>query len=62
MQTAECEFTFALVLFKNENRDESLEQLAKSHMTFANALGEFDRKTKDVESIIKRIEGGAGHH
>jgi hypothetical protein len=31
-------------------------------MTFANALGEFDRNTKDVEQIIKRIEGGAGHH
>jgi hypothetical protein len=31
-------------------------------MTFANALGEFDRKTKEVEQIIKRIEGGAGGH
>jgi hypothetical protein len=53
------------VLFKNENRDESLDHLSKSHMTFANALGEFDRKTKDVEQVIKRIEGGggaAGHH
>ena len=64
IQTAECEFTFGLVLFKNENRDESIEHLAKAHMTFANSLGEFDRKTKDVEQIIKRIEGGAGggHH
>lgn len=62
VQTAECEFTFGLVLFKNENRDESIDHLAKSHMTFANALGEFDRKTKEVEQIIKRIEGGAGGH
>lgn len=50
--------TFALVLFKNENRDEALEHMSKAHMTFANALGEFDRKTKDVEAIVKRIETG----
>jgi hypothetical protein len=49
VQTAECEFTFSLVLFKNENREESLEHMAKAHMTFANNLGEFDRKTKEVE-------------
>lgn len=55
VQTAECEFTFSLVLFKNENREEALEHMAKSHMTFANNLGEFDRKTKEVEGIIKRI-------
>jgi hypothetical protein len=29
--------------------------MAKAHMIFANALGEFDRKTKEVESIIKQI-------
>lgn len=30
-------------------------------MAFANVLGELDRKTKEVETIIKRIEG-VGHH
>lgn len=63
VQYAECEFTFALVLFKNENRDEALEHMANAHMTFANALGEFDRKTKEVEAIIKRVQmQGGGHH
>lgn len=39
-------------------------------MTFGNVLGEFDRKTKEVEAVIKRVEmqggaggqGGHGHH
>jgi len=61
VQTAECDFTFALVLFKNENREEALDHMAKAHMTFANALGEFDRKTKEVESIIKRIQMQGGN-
>lgn len=62
VQTAECEFTFALVLFKNENREEALEHMEKSHMTFATTLGEFDRKTKEVEAIIKRVQGGQSNH
>jgi F420-0:gamma-glutamyl ligase-like protein len=66
IQTAECEFTFALVLFKNENRDEALDHMTKAHNTFANSLGEFDRKTKEVENIIKRVQmqggQGNGHH
>ena len=62
VQTAECEFTFALVLFKNENREEAIDHMGKAHITFANVLGEFDRKTKEVEAIVKRIEGGGGHH
>ena len=55
VQTAECDFTFALVLFKNENREEALDLLAKAQNTFAMAFGEFDRKTKEVETIMKRV-------
>ncbi len=66
VQTAECQFTFALVLFKNENREEALDQMDKALITFANTLGEFDRKTKEVEVVMKRIQmitmQGAGHH
>jgi hypothetical protein len=54
------------VLFKNENREEALDHMAKAHMTFADTLGEFDRKAKEVESIMQRIQmqggGQGGHH
>lgn len=56
VQTAECQFTFALVLFKNEAREEALDQMDKALVTFANTLGEFDRKTKEVEAVLKRIQ------
>jgi tetratricopeptide (TPR) repeat protein len=66
VQTAECQFTFGLVLFKNENREEALDHMEKAHITFSNVLGEFDRKTKEVEAVIKRIQmqgsSGQGHH
>jgi hypothetical protein len=42
-------------LFKNENKEASLDLMTKAHIIFSNTKGEFDRKTKEVESIIKKI-------
>lgn len=60
--TAECQFAFGLVLFKNENKEASIDMMTKAHITYCNNLGEFDRKTKEVEQIIKKIQNMYGHH
>ena len=56
MLTAECQFTFGLVLFKNENKEASIDLMTKAHIIFSNTLGEFDRKTKEVEGVVKKLQ------
>ena len=56
VSTAECQFTFALVMLKTGNVMASVEFMQKSQITYANNLGEFDRKTKEVENIIRKVE------
>ncbi len=62
--TAECQFSFGLVLFKNENKEAAIDLMTKAHIIYCNSLGEFDRKTKEVEQIIKKIQNmyGGNHH
>jgi len=54
--TAECQFAFGLVLFKNENKEAAIDLMTKAHIIYCNTLGEFDRKTKEVENIIKQLQ------
>lgn len=54
--TADCQFTFGLVLFKNENKVACLDLMTKAHITYSNTLGEFDKKTKEIEGIIRKIQ------
>jgi hypothetical protein len=43
-------------MLKTSNVTASIEYMQKAQITFANILGEFDRKTKEVETIIRRVE------
>jgi hypothetical protein len=49
VSTAECQFTFSLVMLKTGNVMGCLEYLQKCQANFSNNLGEFDRKTKEVD-------------
>ena len=54
--TAECLFAYALVSLKIGNDMGGLEAMQKSHMIFANNLGEYDQKTKEVEEYLIMVE------
>ena len=54
--TAECQFTYALVALKRGKTNEAMEDLHKTFQIYRENLGEYDRKTKEVESVIQSIE------
>ena len=56
IMTAECQLTFALVVLKTGNVMPCLEYMQKAQMFFSNNLGEFDRKTKEVDALIRKVE------
>ena len=43
-------------MLKTNNVMGSIEFMQKAQIIFSNNLGEFDRKTKEVESIIRKVE------
>jgi NAD(P)H-dependent FMN reductase len=55
--TAECQFTFALVMLKTGNVMSAVEFMQKALQIYQNNLGEFDRKTKEVEDTLRKVEG-----
>jgi len=58
--TAEAQYAYGLVAYKisaqTGNGLGALEALQQAHRTLQQNLGEFDRKTKEVEVVIMRIE------
>lgn len=50
--TAECQFTYALVSLKIGNYMVGHEAMQKAHAIYANNLGEYDEKTKEVETTL----------
>ena len=43
-------------MLKTGNVMASIEFMQKAHNYFQNNLGEFDRKTKEVEELIRKVE------
>ena len=54
--TAECNFTYALVSLKIGNDMAAHELLQKALQIYANNLGEFDEKTREVEDTLNKVE------
>jgi hypothetical protein len=58
--TAEAQYAYGLVAYKisaqTGNGLGALEALQQAHQTLSQNLGELDRKTKEVEVVIMRIE------
>lgn len=62
--TAECQFAFALVMLKMNNAMECIKYMQNAQMIFSNTLGEDDRKTKEVEAVLRKVESliNEAHH
>jgi len=60
--TAECQFVFGLVMLKTGNVIPALEMMQKAHIIYANNLGEFDEKTKEIEEVVRRVEDNMKEH
>lgn len=54
--TAECQFTYGLVGLKIGNVGQAHEAIKAAHDIYANNLGEFDEKTKEVGEILQNLE------
>lgn len=54
--TAECDVSFALVMYRTGNDVIAVEYLEKAYYILMNSLGEFDPKTKEVGDLAKRVE------
>ena len=54
--TGECMFTYALVTLKTGDFEGALDNMQKSLVIYSNTLGEFDRKTKEVEETHRIVE------
>lgn len=54
--TAECMFAYGLVSLKIGNDMVGHESIQKAHAIYANNLGEFDDKTKEVEETLIKVE------
>ena len=54
--TAECQFTYGLVCLKIGNEMQGHESIKTAHAIFANNLGEFDEKTKEVEDVLFKVD------
>jgi hypothetical protein len=54
--TAECQFTYGLVSLKIGNDMQGHESIKTAHHIYANNLGEFDLKTKEVEDVLFKVE------
>jgi len=54
--TADCQFTYGLVSLKIGNDQQGVESIKTAHAIFANNLGEFDEKTKEVEDVLFKID------
>lgn len=59
--TGECMFTYALVALKTGDVEQALDTLQKTLVIYSNTLGEFDRKTKEVEETHRMIESMFKH-
>lgn len=54
--TAECQFTYGLVSLKTGNLGQAYDAIKTAHEIYANNLGEFDEKTKEVGNILQNLE------
>mmetsp|Transcript_11726 Transcript_11726/g.8165 ORF Transcript_11726/g.8165 Transcript_11726/m.8165 type:complete len:135 (+) Transcript_11726:602-1006(+) len=54
--TGECMFTYALVTLKTGDFEGALETMQKTLVIYSNTLGEFDRKTKEVEETHRIVD------
>ena len=54
--TAECQFSYALVSLKRGKTNEAMDDMHKTLQIYRENLGEYDRKTKEVELVIQRIQ------
>ena len=54
--TAECQLTFALIMFKTGNVMGCLEYLQKCQINFQETVGHTAPKTKEVDHLIRRVE------
>ena len=59
--TGECMFTYALVTLKTGDFEGALETMQKTLVIYSNTLGEFDRKTKEVEETHRIVETMVKH-
>jgi tetratricopeptide (TPR) repeat protein len=59
--TADCTFALALVSYRCGKRDEALDLMERSYMIYQTKLGEYAKKTKDVEDAIKFIQENQGN-
>lgn len=60
--TAEWHVSFALVMLRTGNDVVAAEFLDKAHYSLANALGEYDPKTKEVFELAKKVEEMQKHN
>ena len=54
--TAEAQYAWGLVSLKTGNGMGALDAMKQAHMVLTNNLGEYDRKTKEVEDVMMRVE------
>ena len=54
--TAEAQYAWGLVSLKTGNGMAALDAMTDAHRVLSNNLGEFDRKTKEVEDVMQRVE------
>ena len=48
----ECLFSHSLIQLKRGNTDAALKGMKDSYVDYRNNLGDYDRKTKQVEGVI----------